>query len=438
MIPSIVPDYGVLTSILSLAVFLGAFRPLVRRAGPHVNLWFVGWTCMLVHYIALFLLPSTGAVHTVCSLTAVWALELCALVFMRAAGNGPITRVGWVLTAEIAVPVLLQSALSVLRGAGNRPAMLVFGLLLIPITHLVLHKAYKSRPYASAAMAAAVLTLYYLGLHGATPEEITDGVLAILFLSAAYLYSSHARRVSRAVLCAVTGLAGWGITFLIAAAFHRFAPEVHLNRTVMSMPQYLVVAAIILNLLEEHMLHTERMAMHDALTGLPNRRLFEGRFADAMADSRRLGAPIACLVIDVDNFKFINDTMGHYTGDELLKALATRLSWHMGPADMLARTGGDEFTALLAGVRDEYHLRFIASAMMSAASVPLEIDGVSVEFHISVGIAVSPADADDVQGLRRAADDAMYRAKRQGGSLLAFAGDPDPELESDGPLPFRL
>jgi diguanylate cyclase (GGDEF)-like protein len=287
-------------------------------------------------------------------------------------------------------------------------------------------------------MLTLLAAIIYVRLHGARPQEVTSCILALLFWSAAYLYTSHARRMTRSVLCAVVGLVGWGVSFLLEAALARYAPGVHIYRSIMAMPQYLVVASIILNLLEEHMLHTERMAMHDALTGLPNRRLFEGRFADAMVESQRLRTPIACLVIDVDNFKFINDTMGHYTGDELLKTLATRLSWHMGPADMLARTGGDEFTALLAGVRDEYHLRFIASAMMSAASVPLVIDGVSVDFHISVGIAVSPADADDVQGLRRAADDAMYRAKRQGGSLLAFAGDSPSEPDGPEPLPFRL
>jgi diguanylate cyclase (GGDEF)-like protein len=229
--------------------------------------------------------------------------------------------------------------------------------------------------------------------------------------------------LTRGVLCAVTGLIGWGLSYPFQVIMARFYPAVHLARGLLEVPQYLVVAAVILNLLEEHMTHTEQLAMHDALTGLPNRRLFEERFVSAMAESRRNGTPMACLVIDVDDFKTINDTLGHYTGDELLKTLATRLNWHVGPADMLARTGGDEFTALLAGVRDEYHLRFIASSMMSAAGVPLVIDGVSIDFHISIGIAVSPEDADDIEGLRRAADDAMYKAKRAGGSLLSFASE---------------
>ena len=163
--------------------------------------------------------------------------------------------------------------------------------------------------------------------------------------------------------------------------------------------------------------------MHDPLTELPNRRLLEERLIRTMEDARRERTTVACLVIDVDNFKTINDTLGHDAGDQLLRALAVRLGWHMSPRDILARTGGDEFTAMLAGVTDENHLRFIASAMMSAASVPIAVDGGSVDVRISVGIALSPDDADDVESLRRAADEAMYTAKRGGGSRLAFAGD---------------
>ena len=378
---------------------------------------------MLVHYFAALLLPSTGVVHSICAVVSVWSLELCGLTFMRAAGNGPVTRQGRLLTMEIAVPVLLQSGLATLGIDSHRLQAFVIVLLFIPAVHLAAIKAHGRRPVAASAVMALVVTLILLRFHGASGPQISSGVLALLFLTAAYLYNAHAPRYTRGVLCAVTGLVGWGLSYPLGAVLAKYDPAVHLSRAVLELPQYLVVAAVILNLLEEHMAHTEQMAMHDALTGLPNRRLFEERFVSAMADSRRNGTPIACLVIDVDNFKTINDTMGHYTGDELLKVLATRLNWHVGPADMLARTGGDEFTALLAGVRDEYHLRFIASAMMSAARVPLVIDGVSIDFNISIGIAVSPEDADDIQDLRRKADDAMYKAKRAGGSLLAFASD---------------
>jgi diguanylate cyclase (GGDEF)-like protein len=198
---------------------------------------------------------------------------------------------------------------------------------------------------------------------------------------------------------------------------------VPLDRTILDLPVYFVVIGIMLTLLEEHVERTERLAMHDPLTDLPNRRMFEERLIATMEEARINRTTVACLVIDVDNFKQINDTLGHSAGDQLLRALAVRLSWHMTPRDILARTGGDEFTALLAGVSDEHHLRFIAGAMMSAGSVPIVIDGKPVDLHISIGIALSPDHADDIDSLRRAADEAMYTAKRRGGSMLAFADE---------------
>ena len=184
-----------------------------------------------------------------------------------------------------------------------------------------------------------------------------------------------------------------------------------------------MAGGIILTLLEEHIRCTERLAMHDPLTDLANRRMFEERLASALEEARTERTTIACLVIDVDNFKTINDTLGHDAGDQILRALSVRLAWHISSRDLLARTGGDEFTALLAGVHNEDHLKFVAGAMMSAASVPILVDNKPVDVRISIGIALSPDHADDTEGLRRAADQAMYSAKRRGGSILAFAGE---------------
>ena len=178
------------------------------------------------------------------------------------------------------------------------------------------------------------------------------------------------------------------------------------------------------------------MATHDPLTDLPNRRRFEERFTEALQEAHEEKTTVACLVIDVDDFKNINDTMGHTAGDQLLTSLAVRLSWHIGPRDILARTGGDEFTAMLAGVTDEHHLRFIASAMMSAASVPVIVEGGRpIDVKISVGIALSPDHADDIDGLLKAADEAMYVAKRRGGNKLVFAGEYRPEETLEEPKP---
>ena len=404
-------------------MFIAAFRPLVRRVGAHVNLWFLGWAFVLSHYVAMLFVPYQGVAGLTGRLFSLWALDLCGLAFVVAAATTSIYRIDTLIAWEMGTPVLLQAALAVF-GVHSAPVLLMTNILfLVPGLHMLVARKSKYRPLVVLNSAFAVFGVVLLPMSVSNPTMVANGALSLLFLSAAYLYFLSAPRVTRGIVAAVSGLTAWGLTFPLVAVLARFEPNVHPERSLLELPQYLIVAGIILTLLEEHVLRTERMAMHDPLTDLPNRRLFEERLVSTMEEARLSRTTIACLVIDVDNFKTINDTLGHSAGDQLLRALAVRLSWHMSPRDILARTGGDEFTALLAGVTDEHHLRFIASAMMSAASVPIMIDGRSVDVRISVGIALSPDHADDVESLRRAADEAMYSAKRRGGSLLAFAGE---------------
>ena len=417
-------DSSYLPDIFALSLFIGGFRPLVRRVGAHVNLWFLGWGFLLLHYVILSVTARTGPMHAPRSLAALWTTELCALCFVVAAANIPASNLGPTLALELAVPVLLQSALAVLCPGRADVHVAAVALFFAPGLHMLLLRAHRSRAMVVLGAAFAVFAAVTLTVAGraGTAMPIAHGALALLFLTASYLYAAASGRFSRGIVAAVAGLATWGLSYPLADLYRHLYPGATISRALLECPRYLVVAGIILSLLEEHIRRTERMAMHDPLTDLPNRRLFEERLVTTMEEARLNRTTIACLVIDVDNFKHINDTLGHTAGDHLLRALAVRLAWHMSPRDILARTGGDEFTALLAGVSDENHLRFIASAMMSAASVPIAIDDdQSIDVRISVGIALSPDHADDIDELRRMADEAMYSAKRRGGSILAFA-----------------
>jgi diguanylate cyclase (GGDEF)-like protein len=425
-------DYSVLPDILALGLLIGAYRPLVRRAGAHVNLWFVGWGLVLVHALMQLVQGTGGLPSTVCHAVGLAALALSGLSFLLASDKAE-QRLGMGFALELGLPMMAQIVLSVfavepmhaspgaMRFAVARG--LVNALFSVVAVHALLARRAWTSPQMVIGLAFWVFGFGTMPLAIEAPALVTQGLLAMVFLSAAYVCLLHAPRYSKGVVTTVAGMACWGLKYPFVLAMEHFYPGVHLDRGFLEMPQYMVVAGSILTLLEDHLIRTERMAMHDALTDLPNRRLFEERFAAALVEAREEQTTVACLVIDVDNFKTINDTLGHAVGDELLRALAVRLAWHMSPRDMLARTGGDEFTAMLAGVTDEHHLRFVASAMMSAASVPIAAQGLSIDVRISMGIALSPDDADDIQGLRNAADDAMYQAKRRGGNLLCFAGE---------------
>jgi diguanylate cyclase (GGDEF)-like protein len=416
-------DRSLLPGIFALTVFIVGFRPLARRLGTHANLWFLGWVLLLVDYLARLFPDLKGWEGTATRLIAVWAIDLCGLVFVMVTANVPTRRMGGRFMAALALPVLVQSALFVFDV--QRPAIDVVACLfyLAPGIHLLTQRRDKSRANIPVSIAYALfgLAMIPVMLHSLTVAN--NCTLALVFLSAAYFHLVTAPHYSRGVIAAIVGLATWGLTYPLMLLLEHYFPGFALDRTIIAVPRYLVVAGVMVSLLEEHVERTERMAMHDPLTDLPNRRLFEQRLIATMEEARINRTTVACLVIDVDNFKTINDTLGHSAGDQLLRALAVRLSWHMSPRDILARTGGDEFTALLAGVTDEHHLRFIAGAMMSAGSVPIVIDGKPVDLHISIGIALSPDHADDIDSLRRAADEAMYTAKRKGGAMLAFADE---------------
>jgi diguanylate cyclase (GGDEF)-like protein len=424
-------DLRYLPEIFGLALVIGCFRPLVRRAGRHVNLWFAGWFCLLLHFVALSFPLHPDHANSWLRLIERSAFALAILLFAYTAENDPAQRVAWPLPPILAAPLSCQAAVDAFPAhsvALDRLAVLLF---LAPALYLLFAAAQPNgKSHLRRTRQAIVFGIAYLTLAGLAlvfdplrPSVVGNAELTLLLLGAAFLFGRSAPRTHRGVVAAVTGMAAWALTWPALSLYAKLVRPIHLPQTIRELPLYLMVGGIILTLLEEHIRCTERLAMHDPLTDLANRRMFEERLALALEEARVDRTTIACLVIDVDNFKTINDTLGHDAGDQILRALSVRLAWHISPRDLLARTGGDEFTALLAGVHNEHHLKFVAGAMMSAASVPILVDNKSVDVRISIGIALSPDHADDTEGLRRAADQAMYSAKRRGGSILAFAGE---------------
>lgn len=167
------------------------------------------------------------------------------------------------------------------------------------------------------------------------------------------------------------------------------------------------------NTLRDENASLEHKATHDALTGLPNRAQFESRLSVALCDAVVTGQRVAVLYLDCDRFKEINDGLGHDAGDAVLVGVAARLRTQVRETDLVARLGGDEFAVMLAGVREADSVCRIADEILSgmAPSIALS-DGHMVATMMSVGVALYPDHASDASGLLRAADAAMYRAKR--------------------------
>jgi diguanylate cyclase (GGDEF)-like protein len=155
----------------------------------------------------------------------------------------------------------------------------------------------------------------------------------------------------------------------------------------------------------------ERLALHDALTGLPNRVLFRTRTQDAIHVASRSGDGVAVMLLDLDRFKEINDTLGHHYGDEVLRQVGARLSALLGEDDTVARLGGDEFAILLNSVETPAAGVAVAAAARRAIAKHFDVAGVRLELGASVGIASYPEHGQDVDVLMQRADVAMYQAK---------------------------
>jgi diguanylate cyclase (GGDEF)-like protein/PAS domain S-box-containing protein len=158
----------------------------------------------------------------------------------------------------------------------------------------------------------------------------------------------------------------------------------------------------------------EYQAYHDALTGLPNRLLFRDRLTIALAHAKRQQTPLTVMFLDLDRFKYVNDTLGHSLGDELLRAVAARLRAVLREGDTIARMGGDEFTILLGDTTGAEDAAKTAQKLLDTIAHPLRVEGHELYVTTSIGIAMFPDDGDSAEALLKNADSAMYRAKEIG------------------------
>jgi diguanylate cyclase (GGDEF)-like protein/PAS domain S-box-containing protein len=190
------------------------------------------------------------------------------------------------------------------------------------------------------------------------------------------------------------------------------------------------------------------LAYHDHVTDLPNKAMFDELLELAVTRARRSGAGVAVLALDVDNFKLVNDSLGHEAGDRLIVQLAARLAEATRDTDLIARQGGDEFLILLSDIDTaspvldadgvQIAAESVAARIIEALAEPFDVDGTELYVTVSIGITRFPWDADDAGDLLRNADAAMFRAKRLGPGVHAFHQPEDADARARLSLSTRL
>ncbi|MFN9488957.1 MAG: putative bifunctional diguanylate cyclase/phosphodiesterase [Betaproteobacteria bacterium] len=196
--------------------------------------------------------------------------------------------------------------------------------------------------------------------------------------------------------------------------------EIHAGRTLLNGSRR---ATVVVRDISERLNSQEqmwRLAHFDDLSGLPNRLLFRQLLEQALIDAGRSRKPLALLLIDLDRFKLINDTLGHDAGDEVLREVTARLRQCLGETDIISRFGGDEFAAMIRDIGDEDAARTAATRVLAAVDKPYRINGDEYHLSASIGISTFPGDSADATALLRNAELAMYRAKDQGKNNFQF------------------
>jgi len=271
------------------------------------------------------------------------------------------------------------------------------------------------------------VVIYAIWVFAADPQWIAWVVGVLIIIGSAFRFGRLGALTSTTVLTvAYLVIVGWRLL--------TYGYNIELQRVAFSVSVYLLTALIMSGAIRELLelrKQREYQLFHDLLTGLPNRALLIERLQQQLLRQPRTGESVAVLVMDLIDFKAVNDSLGHDVGDNLLRQVGPRLAASLRTADTIARLGGDEFAILLPGT-DETGAARVAQKMLAALEQAFPLEGESLDIGASVGVAVAPAHATQAEQLLSRADVAMYAAKGTLAGLAVFSAEQ--ERDSSGRL----
>jgi len=406
------PDLG------CTALMLWTFGSARRDKQSYVSeIWMLGWVMILIHSVAALFTQIHGVggefVNLAFSVALVWAGLLFSYASMPQSGRLWSRR----LLGSLAVASFLYMAV-VCLGSGliwamNLAAILVAGVPLA-VTIASLRTLREWRFWTIGAF-CSTLSIFLLSVQNRRPWGTPiawEAFLFVVYLTCACLAAFTERPTTAGTKVVVCGFIGWALVFLLEPLLWVLWPQLHVETEIWHLPAFVVAIGMLLILLENQLKHSRHLALHDELTGLSNRRLFEDRLETALIRVRRNGETLGLLSIDLDGFKQVNDNLGHQAGDSLLRQVGGLFAQRLRSSDTLARTGGDEFCAILENPASRADAEAVGRALTGMLTAPIQLGEVSVRVGASVGVALFPDDGEDADSLYRVADLRMYAVKR--------------------------
>ncbi len=409
---SVVPDF------IAIGGLVTVFASLLKRTRQtRLSYWLVGWVMILGHIFAQLvqrnLLPGAGADAALAS--SLSSLLLASVAFVWAGNDMHLGRSrGLSLTLLCAAPDVAFFCCAA-YAVESPAAYLVFTLLGLFSTLTLLRGGRRHADKARSRWRLLAVVFVYAVQGALVLRGLIDAALVWMlfthYLAVAFFFHQGAPRSTVGVSFTTVSFIAWASVFPLAYALSPWLADMRIEDEAWNLPKFLVATGMIFTLLEEQMGLAEHASMHDALTGLPNRRVFTQRLQVALAHAREAGGRVAVMVIDLDDFKRVNDTLGHAAGDALLRFVAERWQAVLRLEDTLARLGGDEFAAILPSVPDRPTAEQLAVKLAQAVQPGIEFQGDRLSVGASIGVALYPDDAEEESRLYAAADRAMYRTK---------------------------
>lgn len=410
-------DWSKLPDIGAVALLACAFASVARRNhAPVSKLWLTAWVIIALHFAASMFMPVAGAVGTLALFVVLASLTWAGVLFMWAAVPYRDQRSSrWMMATLIAVNTtyigLLVAGPAVAWAL--TPASILFSICPLAVTLASLRTFSHPLRWAMVALytSLAAFLLVFQNRSGNGAELALNAVIFTVYLGCGIHFWYTYRRATAGAFITIAGFFAWAGVFVAAPSLAVILPNFHPESEVWNLPKYVVAVGMILLLLEDQIEHNKYLALHDELTGLPNRRLFQDRLASALERARRTKAQTALLVIDLNHFKEVNDTMGHHAGDLLLQRIGSLFAARVRRSDTVARTGGDEFSVILEEPTSHSEAERVGRSLMELLEAPLDLGTQVVRVGASVGIAVFPEDALEMEPLCIAADLRMYDQK---------------------------